>query len=385
LMDRMTIRRLVLREIGYRKLSFALAVLSVVVAVGCLVGALTLLKAHDARTGQILQAKQAQIDKQMAKLNDDMRKAMLKLGFNLMIFPKDQRLGDWYADDYGRKYMPEQYVSRLAGSGIITVRHLLPSLVQKIKWPEKKRTVILVGTRGEVPNLQKAPRKPLVQPVPPNTMVLGHELHESLGLNVGDKVTFMGTEFTVHKCNEERGSKDDITVWIHLAQAQELLDKPGRINAILALGCLCTGAKLSAIRRDISRVLPDTKVVEVASRVIVRAEARTKAAATAKQVIDQEKASRARLRAAGEAFAAVLVPVVLAGSVLWVAFLSFNNVRERRSEIGILRALGVQSRRSARSGRTARPRSASFSTRWCWLWYWSPRRCSVALPRGSPR
>lgn len=245
----MKVYRLVIKEILYRKLSFTLGLVSIVVAVGCLVGALTVLKAYDLRTQQILERKQVQTRKHMAKLKDDMRKATLKLGLNLVILPRDQNLGDWYADDYGTKYMPEEYVDKLANSGVVTVRHLLPNLQQKIDWPETRRTIILVGTRGEVPNLHKSPTTPLVQPVPEGTIVLGYELHQSLGLNVGDSVKLLGEEFTIHKCHEHRGSKDDITAWINLRQGQELLDKKGRINAIVALQCVCgTGFIQDALR-----------------------------------------------------------------------------------------------------------------------------------------
>ena len=40
----------------------------------------------------------------------------------------------------------------------------------------------------------------------------------------------------------------------------------------------------------------------------------------------------------------MLVPVVMVGAAVWVALLSWGNVRERRPEIGILRALGLGSR-----------------------------------------
>ena len=40
----------------------------------------------------------------------------------------------------------------------------------------------------------------------------------------------------------------------------------------------------------------------------------------------------------------MLVPVVVAACVLWVAVLSFLNVKERRDEIGLLRVLGVKTR-----------------------------------------
>lgn len=339
----MTTWRLIIREILHRKVNFGLGLLSVAVAVGSLVGALTLLKVHDVRTRQILDRKEADLQARMTVLNDEMRKAMLKLGFNIVILPKDQNLGDWYTEDYASKYMPEEYVTRLAQSGIITVRHFLPSLQQKIKWPETRRTIILVGTRGEVPNLHKNPTKPLVQPVPPETVVLGYELHQSLGLQVGDKVKLLGREFTVHKCHAERGSKDDITVWINLQEAQELLDKKGVINAILALQCACPGADLANLRMEISRILPNTQVIERASKALARAEARKKVRKEAKVAMAREKQNRARLRNEREQLASILVPLVMLACAVWIGFLALGNVRERRSEIGILCALGLRS------------------------------------------
>ncbi|MHC4244593.1 MAG: hypothetical protein ACYSU4_19460, partial [Planctomycetota bacterium] len=147
----MTIWRLVFSEILHRRMNFALGVLSVMVASASFIGSVTLLNIHDLRTSQILQDKQDELADRMAELTDVTRKAMLKLGFNVVILPKDQNLADWYADDYASKYMPEDYVHRLADSGIVTVRHFLPSIQQKIEWPERKRKIILVGTRGEVP------------------------------------------------------------------------------------------------------------------------------------------------------------------------------------------------------------------------------------------
>jgi len=339
----MKVWRMVIKEILYRKLSFALGLAAVTAAMACLVGALTVLKIHDLQTRYILERKQVETRKVMAKLEDDIRKTMLKLGFNIVILPKDQNLGDWYAEDYGSKYMAEESVEKLARSKMVAVRHLLPSLQQKIKWPEKKRTVILIGTRGEVPNLYKNPKKPLVQPVPRGKMVVGYELHQSLGLKVGDTVTLLGREFTVHKCHEERGSKDDITVWIHLAEAQELLDKKGRISAILGLECKCAWTDVTKVRDEIKRILPDTQVVEIGSKALARADARTRVADEAKAALERERTLRSKLRDERERFASFLVVIVLSASAASVGFLAFANVRERRSEIGILRAMGFRS------------------------------------------
>ncbi|MHC4228062.1 MAG: FtsX-like permease family protein [Planctomycetota bacterium] len=340
----MTIWSLLLREILHRKLNFALSVLSVMVASGSLIGAVTLLRIHDIRTGQILEREEAKLAANMAQLKDDTRKAMLKLGFNVVILPKDQNLSDWYADDYASKYMPEEYVQTLANSKVVTVRHFLPSLQQKIEWPERKRKIILVGTRGEVPNLHKSPVKPLVQQVPRGTITLGHELHRSMDIKVGDDVELMGRSFKVHACYKERGNKDDITAWIYLAEAQELLDKQGKINAILALECHCTGDALPMIRKEIAGVLPNTQVIERGSRAIARAEARTRVEEQARLAVENEKTARATLRQNRERFASVLIPVVVTACAVWVAVLGFTNVRSRRDEIGILRTLGVSAK-----------------------------------------
>jgi len=334
------------REILHRWRSFALGIFAVVVAVGSLTGALTLLKVHDLHTQKILTDKEAETEKKMAILQDEMRKATLKLSFNLLILPKQQDIRDLHIKGFPSEYMPEEYAERLANSGIITVRHFLPSLQQKIKWPEKKRTITLVGTRGEIPNLHKNPRQPLVQPVPPGTIVLGYGLHQSLGLQVGDKTELLGKEFTVHKCYEERGSKDDFTAWIHLAQAQELLDKKGLINAILALECLCKGVDdlLAQVRADIEQILPGTQVIEQGTKALARAESRAKVGQEAKAAIDRERRHRTQMRSEREFFAAVLVPLVMVACAVWVGLLAFNNVRDRKAEIGIQRAMGFRAR-----------------------------------------
>ncbi len=339
----MSLHHLVFREILHRKLSFALGVVSAAAAVACLVAALAILQKHDARTEQVIAAKEAETRQEMAKLEDDYRKLMLKMGFNVLILPKGQNLSDLYADDFASKYMPEEYAARLARSRVATINHVLPSLQQKVKWPEYDRTVLLMGVRGEV-YLQSKQQKPLLEPVVPGTMVLGHELAGNLGLKAGDKTKLMGREFTIAKVNAERGNKDDITLWISLAEAQEMLGKPSLINGILALDCTCdTVNRLGRIRPEIARILPDTQVVEFASQALARAEARQRAADEARASIEREKDGRDKLRSEREALAAVLVPVVIVGSGVWIGLLALANVRDRRGEIGILRALGLRS------------------------------------------
>ncbi len=336
----MSLVSIIIKEIFFRKANFLLSLLAVSAAAGTLIFSLLMLKMHDLRTEKIISAKEAEVKKSMDELIDSSRVITKNMGFNVLIIPKDQNLADYFSDDFASKFMPENYAQKLAESKIITIRHLLPSLYQKIKWPEKERTILLIGTRGEVPSIHLDPQKPIMDAVKPGTAILGYELHKSLDLKQGDRITIMKKEFTVDKCFEERGNKDDITIWISLAEAQELLDRKGLINGILALECNCAMGDIGKVRKEIAGVLPDTQVIEFKTNALTRAEIRKNAAETAQAALENEKTNRAQLRNERESSAAILVSVLVFSAILMIAFLSLINVKERRIEIGIFRALG---------------------------------------------
>ncbi|WP_152053773.1 ABC transporter permease [Tautonia marina] len=362
----MTLHHLVLREIGHRKLNFVLSMVSVAVAVACVVGSETLLRLDRVVTADILGRKQAEIEQRVADrraeveqagaaLQDEIRKSMLGLGFNVLILPEGQDLTELHLDGTLSETMPENYVDRLANSDIVTVNHLLPSVTQRIHWDEHDLDVILTGTRGEVPIMHRGLKKPLLDAVEPGKMVVGSEIHQRLGLSEGDRVTLMGKEFTISTLHPPRGSSDDVTIWIDLGQAQELLGLENLIHAILALECDCAGDRLAMIRAEISAILPGTKVIERYSQALARAEARTQAKETAEQALEQElragddalqheAAGRAEIERRREQFAGVLVPFAVLAAAVWVGLLAFGNARQRSGEIGILRAIGLRSR-----------------------------------------
>jgi putative ABC transport system permease protein len=341
----MNLLRLVLREIRHRKINFLLSVLGAAVAVAAVLSTVAALRDHDAQTESLIGGMEKATQAEMTRLEDEIRKSMKGLGFNLFIFPKDQDLSEVYAEGFASKTMPEDYVMKLASSDIVTVNHLLPSLTQKLEWPEQKRTVILIGVRGEIPIMERPQKGAILDPVAPGKVILGHELHRSLGLKEGDRLTFMGREFTVDKTYSPRGSRDDITIWMHLPEVQSLLGKPGLINAIQALECNCeTVDRLGEIRAELHQILPDTQIIETESTALARAEARNTAAATARQQIEAKKTERAALKAERGRLAGLLLPLATVVSLVWIGLLAFINVRERLVEIGILRAVGVKGR-----------------------------------------
>ncbi len=340
----MSVFRLSLREITHRKLSFMLGLLSIMIAVGVLVGAVTMLNGHDLRTEQVIAQKEAETREEMARMEDDYRRIMKDMGYNVLILHENQDIDELEQLGYPTHYMPEDYAQRLADEKISTLNHLLPLLQERVNWPERGSEVLLTGVRGQVPIFHgmKHERPPIMDPVDPGEIKLGYDLARSMEVGEDDTVTMRGTELLVREVYNRRGTQDDLTAWVSLAQAQEWMGRPEQINGILALECICDPGDLGAIQQTVRAILPDTQTYEFASLIQARGLARQRAAEAHETAIEQEMLYRASLREERRAFASILVPVAAIGAAAWVMFLMMGNVRERRSEIGILRAIGVR-------------------------------------------
>jgi putative ABC transport system permease protein len=267
------------------------------------------------------------------------------MGFNVLVLPEGQNLADFYVDGRATKYMPESYAARLAGSRVVTVQHILPSLHERVRWPERKMTINLVGVRGELARGTMADeRKPILEAVPRGAIVLGAELCRITGVRSGATVGLKGRAFRVSKCHEQRGNQDDVTAWINLDEAQEMMGRDSLINAIFALECRCaadsTLPNILKVRSEVGALLPGTKVVEFMSKAITRAEARYEAVAAAREALASEESHRAALRAERMRIAGLLLPLVVAACLVIVGLLVFANVRNRRYEIAVVRTVG---------------------------------------------
>lgn len=346
----MNLWQMVSKEIRFRKAGFAIGLVSVVAAIASLVGSVTLLRAHDIRTEQILAERERETREEMERLENDYRRIMREMGYNVMVLHEDQSIAQLRSAGHPDKTMPEGYSEALVEGYIDTLNHLLPVLQHRITWPEHDLEVILAGTPGQTPVYHKSRfltaggeyRNPVMEAVPEGHVRLGQGVARELEVSRGDEVTLKGETFTVHRVDPPQGDADDLMVWINLDVAQRMLDMPGEINAIFALECVCVPEDLGLITEEVRSILPDTQVLEFSSRIIARAEARDRAEQAHKAAIEAEIEHRSEMGAERRAFAAILVPVVLAASGMWVFFLVLGNVREREAEIGILRAIGVR-------------------------------------------
>jgi putative ABC transport system permease protein len=104
---------------------------------------------------------------------------------------------------------------------------------------------------------------------------------------------------------------------------------------------------LSVIRKQLEQVLPDTTITEDVPRAEAREKQRDLVEATRKQEEERVAASLAQVDANRQrqqqmlgSLVNITTPLVILTSALFVGLMTGMNVRERRAEIGVLRALG---------------------------------------------
>lgn len=348
----MNLRQLIVQEIRYRKIGFLLGLLSVTAAMTAWIGAPVLLRAHDRQTDDIMTQRARATQAEMHRMEDDYRRIMRDLGYNVMILAGDEDLSGLRARGHPEKTMPYEYVERLGTEGTQTLNHLLPVYQERIQvvWEGHDVEIILSGTPGQIPVTHRqhfltadgtAYRNPIMATIPEGELVLGHNIAQRLGLDAGDETELLGKTFRVRDVNRAEGTTDDIAVWSRLDWVQKQLGKENRINLILALECICEPDALGRIVADVTRILPDVQVMEFSSRVKARALARQRAAAAHRTAMEGERAHRRETAEAYRRFTSVMTPLVVLVAAFWMIFLFLNNIRERMMEIGVLRAIGV--------------------------------------------
>lgn len=299
----MTTAGLIVREIRHRKLNFVLSVLAILTAAALFVAFYM--------TGEASR--------------EETTRYMRDLGFNLRIVPKDTDMGEFLVNDYSSLTMPEDCVKRMVNHEGLLYNHLVAMLEKKVAW--RDRTIILTGTAEEVAPPGKR-KPPMIFSVEPGQAVVGFELARSLSIKPGDEIDLFGQRLHVSRCLPESGGPDDVRVYTNLKDAQQALGLPGQINEIKALECLCLVPgkdQLAELRAQLEQILPEAKVIKI-------------------QAIAQ---ARQNQRIMMDRVIGVAMPFVLVVCAAWVGVLALLNVRQRRQEIGILRALGYGAGRIA--------------------------------------
>lgn len=291
--------QLILKEILHRKLNFLLAGMAVVTAVALVVAFMTTSEASNRET---------------TRLTRDM-------GFNLRIIPQQTDMDQFWTTGFSEFMLPEGYVQRFLAHRDFSFAHLTATLHKSVPWRQTR--IILTGISPEIEPSGKT-KSSMSFEIKKGTAYVGFEIARAFDLQKGDSIDLFGTSFQIAQTLSETGSDDDIRIYATLPEVQKILGLEGQINEIKALNCLCVTSPdqdpLQIIRQQLGVVLPEAKVIM--NRTIADA--------------------RERQRIMFEKYFAFILPLILVVCAVIIGVLTLLNVKERKTEIGVLRALGYR-------------------------------------------
>ena len=295
---------LFIKEIKYRILNFLLGVLGVVTAVAVVVFFVIMTKASQNET----------------------RILTRDMGFNLRIIPDSTNMNNFWVSGYSDITMPEEYARELVKKKAFYYAHLTATLHKQVEW--NGLDVILTGISPDELEPKGKKKSKMIFAIPKGKVYVGYEIARDAKIKRGETIIILGKEFKVERTLAETGSSDDIRIYFDLTDLQKLLHKEGAISEIMALNCMCSTEgddPLGDLRNQLQKDLPNTKVIM--NRTIAVA--------------------RERQRKMMDNYFAVLLPVLLIISAVWIGATSMINAMQRKQEIGILRALGFGAGRIA--------------------------------------
>jgi len=294
---------LIIKEMIHRKLSFLLSLLAIITAVALFISFFTAGQASKRETVKL----------------------MLNMGFNLRIIPRQTDMDKFWLTGFSDYTMPENYIQILADTKNISYNHITAMLHQKVSW--RDRDMILTGLSSEVIRSDK--QNPMAFVIKPGSVYVGFEIAKDTGIKKGDAIDIFGKTFNVEKTLAESGSDDDIRIYGNLGEIQSILNMSGKVNEIKALECLCLikpgEDPVTALRSQVEKLIPEAKVILI------------------KSLAD----TRQKQRAMADRYFSFILPVVLVVCAAWIFALAMINVRDRKQEIGIMRAIGYGSIRIA--------------------------------------
>jgi len=271
------------------------------------------------------------------------------LGANILILPQDASLVDYYSADLQSGEIPEEYVTLLTTSNLEGLDNLSPKLSVPVKVDGNLVTLTGIlpknefqskaswqgvgifsrpkscGNVEDIFGLTKAvPKKTLVrkrviETLESHEILVGSDVAKKLDLKENAEIIMLDKAFKISVILPQTGTIDDSRIFAHLHTVQDLSGKGAVVNAIEVVGC-CEQISKGLVAK-INYLIPDSKVITIS------------------QVVDTQVKTNQLMKGLSILFLVVIVVMGGAG----IANDMYNNVCERRKEIGTLVALGASS------------------------------------------
>ncbi|MEW5706589.1 MAG: FtsX-like permease family protein [Actinomycetota bacterium] len=300
----MKLRHITFKNIKEHPLKIALLIVSLTVGVAVVVSLYSISRAMDA----------------------DLQNKIDEYGANLVVVPKSKSLSLSYAGitvgglQYGSSSLDLQDAAKIRTiKNSANIKVVAPKLLGIASLKGQKVIIAGIRFRDEFTLKKWWELRSGVQPTGSKDALLGGKIARHFGLKIGDYIDIKGNQFKVVGILNQVGAQEDELVYIDLNQAQKIMGKPGEIS-LIEVSAWCKDCPIIDIAEQISEKIPTGKV----SAVRQAAEARD-------AVVSQFTMFSIIL----SVMMAVVASLIVFANVL-------STVRERRREIGILRAIGYR-------------------------------------------
>ena len=271
------------------------------------------------------------------------------LGANVLILPSESTLVDYYSADLQAGELPEEYVTLLTTSNLEGLDNLSPKLSLPVQINDTQVTLTGILPKNEFESkaswqgagifsrpkscgnvadifglANKAPketlvRKRVIQNLESDEVLVGSDVARKLKLEEGHEIAMLDKPFKVTAILPQTGTIDDSRVFAHLHTVQNLSGKGAVVNAIEVVGC-CEQISKGLVAK-INHLIPDAKIVTIS------------------QIVDTQVRTNQLMKSLSTLFLVIIIAIGGAS----IANDMYNNVYERKREIGTLVALGASS------------------------------------------
>jgi putative ABC transport system permease protein len=233
------------------------------------------------------------------------------LGKNMLVVPEETDMFDFYTQRYDDATMPDDYPDRIRSSTLARhIRGIQPLLFGNLE--VNGVPLVIVGQKALF-RASGSDRETV------RRAVLGDEAASRLGLKQGDTLVVGDVPLVVAQVAGSMREGFDIAVVTELSVAQQLLDRPGAINAMRVGGCWCS-TDVPALAKDVQNLLPGTRAITVAG------------------VLKSQKGIISRV----SEYSRILYGLALFLIAGFIAALISNQLRRQKREMGLLLAMGTR-------------------------------------------
>jgi putative ABC transport system permease protein len=257
-------------------------------------------------------------------VSEEINHKMEQYGANILIVPRTENLALSYGGlSLGGVSFEMEEIRQTDLAKVHTIKNasniaaLGPVVLGLVSVGEQR--VMLAGVDFQVAGILKPWWN--IDGVFPNTSgaVLGAEAARVLNLSVVESLEVGGLKLAITGVLRPTGSQDDHLIFTNISDAQQILQKTGRIS-MAEVAALCKDCPLEDMVRQISEALPGARVM----------------------AIQQVVKSRMEMLMQFKKFAYGISGALLFTGGLVVLVTMMGSVRERTDEIGIFRAIGFR-------------------------------------------